>query len=679
MDFTWCQQSTRDTLAQRLGVHPDDAWDVFKRRMRAVLGFAEPVRDVLIMGANRSGKTNMGACTMQRWAMHTHDEMGLFLAQQFQVSTQTVQPRLWDYMPAEWRVKHMGEDWYVHYKDLKGFSEAQYQVPTGCKVIGKFYSQDPKDALVGCEAKLAWPDEEIPLHWMEELGRRLASRRGQMLATFTPVSGYTPPVKMFLDGATVVRTCTGYMLPRDGGEQWPWAAVGLTREEFEGRAHELRNNKLPTIPASRPEDCVAWLDESAAAKPAAQHGRVWEDVPRVARCFDPRQAVVWFQSSDNPYGEPMELLAREGGKSADRIRTIIYGIAVKSRSSVFASYNERVHVTPSPPEHGINYCLMDPAGDRNFAVAWIRSTPWLDTPYREWPGNYNIPGVGVPGPWAKGSGKNKGWNDGARDEGQESFGFGLLRMKYEIARLEGWSDYESWASRHQPQDIADAIAMPSEEEIRAWDEANGARERMEGRFVDSRPASSVRIENDRPVTLLTQLNDLGGWYWSTTPGDDIADGCAMIVDALAYETSGDGAVKVPPRFKVCECCRNIRFALATYTGADGQKGAVKDWIDLLRYFFRQGLALCKEADPREVARMQREAGENGKQATFNIQHPTSNIQAGNRKEVAGAGGRVSGGRMLDQAPTAAPREVARAGGWVRGGGARAIWRGRGVR
>jgi hypothetical protein len=168
-------------------------------------------------------------------------------------------------------------------------------------------------------------------------------------------------------------------------------------------------------------------------------------------------------------------------------------------------------------------------------------------------------------------------------------------------------------------------------------------------------------------------------------GDDIADGCAMIVDALAYETSGDGAVKVPPRFKVCECCRNIRFALATYTGADGQKGAVKDWIDLLRYFFRQGLALCKEADPREVARMQREAGERGQgtgdrgQGAGGGRQGTGDRGQATRKEVAGAGGRVSGGRMLDQAPTAAPREVARAGGWVRGGGARAIWRGRGVR
>lgn len=706
IDFPWCQESTEKYLAARLGVPADQAWVVFKKRMRETLGFDEPVRDVLIMGANRSSKTNFAACTMQRWAMHAKDEMGLFLAQQFAVSTQTVQPRLWEYMPKEWRVKHMGEDWYVNYKELKGFSEAQYQVPSGCKMIGKFYSQDPKDALVGCEARMAWADEEIPLHWMEELGRRLASRRGQMIATFTPVSGYTPPVKMFQDGARIVRSCKGYMLPRDGKEAWPWAAVGLTQEEMARRAEELKAGRLPTVPASRPEDCVSWIEDKAVGcrlkaegdqQPTAnsqQPVRNWEEVPRVAKCLDSRQAIVWFQAGDNPYGEPLELIAREAGKSADRIRTIIYGIAVKSRSSVFASYNDKVHAVgreknsgvrsqesegepatsnhePETVERGVKYCLMDPAGDRNFALEWINSTPKQDKVYREWPGNYHIPGVGVPGPWAKASGKNKGWNDGARDEGCESFGFGLIRMKVEIARLEGWVDYEEWAKQHDAQDIADGIVMPSEDEVRAWDEAHGAREKIEGRFVDSRPASSVRMENDRPVTLLTQLNDLGGWYWNTTPGDDIADGLAMIVSALAYEVDAAGVVTKAPELVVAEECRNVRFALATYTGADGQKGAVKDWIDLLRYFFRQGLALCKEADPAVVARMM--AG---------VECRVRSAEIGMAKAVAMAGGRTVGSaergvRIVEMAG----REVARAGGVVgsRNGG-RAMWRGmRGAR
>lgn len=140
MDFPYVQQGTAEYLAGRLGVPVGDAWQVFKKRMRQVLGFAEPVRDLLIMGANRSSKTDFGAKTVMRYAVNVHGGVAMFLAQQYSQSAETVQPRLWQYFPPEWKRKHMGEDWYVHYKDLKGFSEAQFQLPSGTKVIGKFYS-----------------------------------------------------------------------------------------------------------------------------------------------------------------------------------------------------------------------------------------------------------------------------------------------------------------------------------------------------------------------------------------------------------------------------------------------------------------------------------------------------------------------------------------------------------
>lgn len=219
MDFPYCQDSTRLYLAQRLGDYEADVWVNFKRAMRKVLGFAEPVRDLLIMGANRSSKTDFGAKTLMEFAANAKDKVAMFLAQQYSQSAETVQPRMWHYFPAEWRKKHMGEDWYVHYKDLKGFSEAQFQLPSRTKVIGKFYSQDPKDALIGSEASLAWADELIPVNWFDELGRRLASKRGQLLLTFTPIDGYTP-VKSFLDGASIVRSIPAYMLPRDRGNRW---------------------------------------------------------------------------------------------------------------------------------------------------------------------------------------------------------------------------------------------------------------------------------------------------------------------------------------------------------------------------------------------------------------------------------------------------------------------------
>jgi hypothetical protein len=671
-DFPWCQDSTRKYLAGRLGVDEEKAWEEWRRRLCALLGVPESVVDLLIMGANRSAKSEFGAKSTQRVAANTPDETVLFLAQQFALSQQTVQPRLWRYMPVEWQKKHMSEDWYVNYKELKGFSEAQYQLPNRTKVIGKFYSQDPKEALVGSETVWAWPDEEITPSWNDELGRRLASRRGKKLLTFTPISGYTAVVKEFLDGARIVKSVPAYMLPRDGGEQIPWLAVGLTREEWEKRKQEMREKRVATVPASRPEDCVAWLDNAPSVVPEEAKGRDFERAPRVALCFDPRKAVVWFQCQDNPYGEPSELIARERDKGADRVRTVLYGIATKSRSSVLARYNELVHVIPDDkvPAVGINYVFDDPSGTRNDALIWIRSTPTADYIYREWPGSYTIPGVGVPGPWARPSGRNKGWNDGDRDEGSESFGFGFSRMKFEVARLERWKAYQEWAKDQNPIDIAEGIGLPDDEELEDWTEA-GAEEPIRDRFMDSRAAARHAMTNAGEITLLDQWNNLGGWDWNTTPGERIEEGVKMIADALDYMQARDGTMERAPKLYFAESCRNSRFAAATYTGGDKQKGAVKDWIDMIRYFYQLKLNLCAGVDPAELARVFG-AGAKGAAQLVRVIRRGAGGSNSVGYEIRGAGG---AGVMTDVPCRVAAGGVRIGSNGVRTG-ARMVWCGR---
>jgi len=44
-----------------------------------------------------------------------------------------------------------------------------------------------------------------------------------------------------------------------------------------------------------------------------------------------------------------------------------------------------------------------------------------------------------------------------------------------------------------------------------------------------------------------------------------------------------------PNLYICEDCRNIIFALNTWTGNDGQKGACKDPVDVVRYYFLKKL------------------------------------------------------------------------------------------
>lgn len=561
-------------LRRRYGPDEPDPWGRFKREMRAALGFAHPVRDLLVMGANRAGKTDFAAKTLMRWALAAPRRLCFFLAQQMSLSAETVQPRLWRYFPPANKTKHLGEDWYVHYKDLKGFTDAAFQLPNRTKVLGKFYSQNPADALVGSEADFAWADELVPQEWVDELGRRLSSRRGKLLLTFTPIEGYTPVVKRFLEGAEYVRRIPAYLLPKDGGEPEPWSACGLTRAAWDALAEAVRTGREAEcpVPASVPENCLAWLDRRTAGgilpPNPSQGGRSFEAAPRVARCRDPNMAAVWFETMDNPYSGPSELISRELHSNPERVRTILYGIAVKSRSAVFSAFDEGTHVVPDSaiPARGANYCLLDPAGRRNDAIIWVRSTPEADYIYREWPGSYEIPGVGVPEPWAVEAGTARA-NDGKLAGGAESFGFGFVRMKKEIARLEGWDDFAGMDA--------------GEEDVKLWDEANGAAEPVEERFMDSRPAAAKRMDNGGEVTLLDQWNAMGGWDWRTCPGDSIEEGVGMVQEAFGSR-----------RLFVAESCRNVVFAFSHWTGADGAKGACKDWIDLARYFFRLGLARC---------------------------------------------------------------------------------------
>lgn len=613
LDFPVCAEWVRRYLAAVLHEPPELVWDVWRRRLREALGFPRPVSYLLISGANRASKSEYAAKRGQMLATEFDDRRVVFFHMLLERSIQDQQPLVWRYMPPEWR----GEDvrtreTYIAYKEATGFSERRFINPRGSTVMFRMYAQDKARALEGLEADLACPDELIPLDWLETLFYRLASRSGRLVLTFTPIDGYTPAVALFQEDMRVVRWAPGYVLPRDGGPPLPWAAAGLSREEYAEIEAARLDKRAPCAPLARPEDCTAWLEGWQSGLSPSEAGRVgdrlFEAVPRVARCRDDNKAVLWFHPADNPYGNPLEVISRavHSGRGSDEIRCRVYGIAVKTRSPAFVRFDERVHVIPDAqvPAAGVNYCFCDPAFQRNWFLLWIRSTPEADYVYREWPGGYAIPGVGVPGPWARTSGRHQGRNDGERDEGQADFGFGLDRYKIEIARLEGWGVFRAWQRRL----CGEACAFddwpegrwPESADLETWRDGDGAAERIEARYIDSRAASQPRRERDRPTTLYEQLTDMG-MRWSLAPGDDIGEGLTMIANALDWQRDEQtpGALSRKPRLYVAESCRNLRFAMATYIGADKQQGATKDPIDCLRYFYQARLALCAGA-PRAV-------------------------------------------------------------------------------
>jgi phage terminase large subunit-like protein len=539
------------------------------RRMRmAVLKTETPLDVLLINGGNRGGKSEFAAKCVNRVLLHEAYQAGGKPARAWcfhtsnQMSVEYQQPLGFKFLPPELRHKIKTDVGYISYNQKYGFSDNKFVLPNGAECSYRNYEQDMM-TIEGGEANIVWGDENMPPDWVETLLLRLATREGKLIVTYTPVRGYAGVVKMFLDGATPLRERVGFLCPRDG-------------------LPPLRDKALAL------EDCEEWAEDGLCG-PGRMNGRVTVDgaqrwfvtVPRLMRCVRAKHAVGFFHSSDNPYGNPASVLERVEGQSQAYVLERFYGVASKTVSARFPKFKLGVHTLAAAaiPKKGTDYMLMDPADGRNAFMLWIRVCGGRkgEKRYyvrREWPGNYAIPGLGVPGPWALPDGKHP---DGRKGPAQDPMGLGLLAYKREIARLEGWK------------------AATLGGEIAQWREDDGADERIAGRYIDSRAASSPKIENDRPVTLQEKFAEIG-LHFDLTPGDDIEEGVTLLNDLMDYDEAGEAKGDGAPLLMVCEDCWNVIFSLQTWTGADKGKGACKDPVDLLRYAVLLGLDDVGEAD-----------------------------------------------------------------------------------
>jgi len=514
--------------------------------MREHLGFKRAVKALLINGGNRAGKSEYAAKCVLKVLLRTFEGRAWCFHSSNQNSVEYQHPLIWKFLPKELRQKIRSETTYISYNQKYGFSDSKVVLPNKAEIAFRNYEQDIRK-IEGGECDIIWPDELVPPDWVDTMMFRIATREGRIIVTFTPVDGYTATVKLFQDGSEVMKEATAFMLPTDGGE--PAVEQALVRE-----------------------DCDRWI-EGETGLPEPPPDRKFERMPRVLRCFERDKAVVFFHTADNPYGNPQSVADKVEGRPAAWIRERWYGLADKTVTSQFPLFNVKIHVVAHPediPKDGTNFLFIDPASGRNFFMTWIRCTPEGAYVYREWPGADEVPGVGVPGPWAVPCGKKK---DGKPGDGQKPFGFGLRQYKEEIARLEGWKERLA----PKPEE------MNRTEFVVSWSAEGGADEEIADRYLDSRFASAPKLQDDRPVTLITQFEDIG-LFFLPTPGKDREEGISLINDLLFYDREAEVDFFNKPKLLVGAWCRNTIFALQNYTGQDGLKGACKDCVDNLRYF-----------------------------------------------------------------------------------------------
>ncbi len=564
--------------------HEPEFWDVVDWEV-ARMRMAQPgvVLEILIMGGNRAAKTEFAAKRSVAGLALNAGWLACLLHADEGSSRAVQQKRVWKYLPPEWKPDsgkaRKTKVQKMNYNELSGFTENAFALSNGSQCIFKFYSADVT-AVEGLEFDGAWSDELIPLNWMEAMEYRLLTRaqkteetavlcrgllsrkekgelvkfpseylgrlyQGVHIVTFTPIQGYTATVDRFANGATTIWEVPAELLPIFDG------AGNLT-------GHEM--------------------------------------VPRVQRCKSATRAIFYFHTYDNAFGGNWQgMKAKLANEPKTKVKERAYGIPAKAYDTRFPLFSKESHVRPASwlPREATWYHICDPCPGRNFSMIWVAvNVHGQCFVAREWPqpDDY-IPGVGNPGMWAEPC--PKGRKDGRKADAQDPFGFGIETYKREIARVE----------RELFRQIHPEVHPEHRGRIPVY-----------RRIIDSRGGAAPSLAHSSPVTPIDLFDedgnppgephgDLGpiafepssrsltGEQGSTT----INDGVELVNDLLYYDAEKselrDGLRTfrgVAPRLYVCNRCENTIYALSTWTGADGQKGACKDFVDLVRYLAQAG-------------------------------------------------------------------------------------------
>lgn len=281
-----------------------------------------------------------------------------------------------------------------------------------------------------------------------------------------------------------------------------------------------------------------------------------ECVPRVQQCVREKARVVYFHTADNPYGNPEAMETELRGSNRERVLMRAYGVPTRHKLSMFPKFREAVHIVPAEkvPRDGTVFHFVDPGEGKTWAMLWVRFTPdgraWV---YREWPDQVDyIEGVGYPGPWAEADGKLQDGRPGPAQKACAGFGFDDYKRIIENAEK------------------ADAVQVAE-------------------RWMDSRYGNTPTMTHEGVRTLIEQCSERIDMDFRATSGQAIVEGVAVINDWLSYNEEMPVDALNSPRLYISERCQNLVYALKTWTGADGKRGATKDWIDILRYIALSGV------------------------------------------------------------------------------------------
>lgn len=480
--------------------------------------------EVYISGANRSSKSEYCGRTIVKAVVQRPKVRAWCFHASGPRSVQQQQPRVWKFIPPEWKKLKGHPTAYIKYKPANGFTgePPTFVGPNESQCWFLNYSMDV-GSLEGDEIDIAWMTELMPHEFVTAVRFRLAQRAGKLILDFTPADGYTPTVAMLtLNAQKVVQVPAPLLKKADGG-------------------------------------C--------------------ELVPRVSKAdpaTNPGLSIVYFHLSDNPFANAKAVIEKAKAGGRKMILERVYGVAEKLVGNQFPTFDKNVHVITETQWRALGKeratkHYIDPCSGRNWAQIWVAATPAGQlVVYREWPcPTVPIRGVGLPGNWAEFDAKKP---DGKLGDAQKPFGFGLDRYFEEILHAEGWTEEE--------MEKAKALQSCRVRPLRKGDAkpVDFVYERM----MDSRFGAAPTLARGETITLIDAMADIG-MDFEATPGEHQQEGIEAVQDLLYYDADRPIGPDNRPTLLIHESCQNVVWALANWTGADGKHGACKDFIDLLRY------------------------------------------------------------------------------------------------
>jgi hypothetical protein len=346
--------------------------------------------ELLILGGNRSGKSAYASKRVVKCINDIPEANVLCMHTTASTSVEQQQQYVWDNIPSEWKQAKKGKVTNLTFSKKGGFTESCCVAPNGSRIFFRNYSQSLESGILeGSEWDMVWADELIPQDFIASLRFRLTTRakkpapnypdgypwRG-LLVTFTPVTGYTPTVREFLQGAGTVK--------------WDWADSEL-----------LKRERVPII-----------------QQPLKDNAR-----------------IIYFWSEWNKFNDYKQLKRTLQQDPKTKILMRAYGVPTRVQSGMMPKFgNDHVVSADQIPEEGTNYHIVDPSHGKNWVMIWVRVAPdGKCYVYREWPSQIHpIDGIGMAGEWAV-AGKKI---DGDAGPAQQPFGWSFMRYKQEIEKLE---------------------------------------------------------------------------------------------------------------------------------------------------------------------------------------------------------------------------------------------------